>query len=154
MRQNNWLFALFLLCTVTYLLPASSAIPVLRSEVGHMATQIDEDVTKTINRVAFSRLDGSVLELDGTDDNGNHWKAVIPYAGGIGWTSVWTGDFDQNGRDDLLIVSSFPENGRCPGQANVTFLMQDSHGRPFPWVIGTRLDSNESFQHLPVSVAI
>ncbi len=154
MRKTTWLVALLLFRSTICRSATSPANPVFQSEIGHLGTETDARSKTNIDHVEVSILTSSVLTLSGKDDKGTPWRAEIPYQSGAGWTSAWTGDFDRNGKNDLLIVSSFPENGSCPGRANVTVLMRDSNGRPFPWSFETRLDSKGSFKDLPIAHAI
>jgi hypothetical protein len=52
----------------------------------------------------------------------------------MGVTDVWTSDFDNNGRQDLLISTFDIGNGRCIDGATIYILMFDQFGRPVPWV--------------------
>ena len=57
----------------------------------------------------------------------------MPYETGIGFTRVFAGDLDANGRRDLLVAALFPTNGRCIEGGWVTALLFDATGRPVPW---------------------
>ncbi len=77
--------------------------------------------------------------------------------GGVGWTEVWTSDFDADGHKDFLIGQMFPGNGVCVNPVRLTLLLFDANGRPVPWIGQTQLPDNPSgkeltFPYLPVRV--
>lgn len=66
-----------------------------------------------------------------------------PDTGGLPWR-VWLnpthyrqpayhGDFDGNGKPDLLVVQPLIGNGMCIDSGTFLFLMMDERGRPVPW---------------------
>ncbi len=77
------------------------------------------------------------VRIEGRDDSGKAWRAVLPISGGLGYTTVWQADFDKNTRSDLLIASEFPKVGRCIDPVTLAFLLFDERGRPIPWLIQT-----------------
>ena len=91
-----------------------SAQPKYIDEVGHLDTEVDKRKQVRISGIEFSRVDENLLRLRGRGTSGESWTALIPFRGGVGWTSVWSGDFDQNGYDDLLLIAA--------GQANFSNL--------------------------------
>lgn len=96
---------------------------------------------------------GAVIE--GQDRQGQPWK-VSPYlASGIGWTAVWTADFDGDGQRDLLIEAMFPGNGVCVNGASILLLLFDEQGRPVPSFLETALPRTEgdAFPYWPVHVS-
>ncbi|HET8550443.1 MAG TPA: hypothetical protein VFL57_20675, partial [Bryobacteraceae bacterium] len=80
--------------------------------------------------------------FEGRDHRGRPWRAMISTSGGVGWTDVWEGDFDANGRKDLMIAAHMPGNGRCIDLVDLAFLMFDGDGWPMPWMIETYLPKN------------
>ncbi len=105
-------------------------------EIGHLNTDSDRRTSVQLGIARAVRTE-SGIRLDGQDDEAKVWSASIPIEGGIGWTDVWIADFDGNSRQDFLIASFFPANGRCVDAIHLTFLMTDSDGRPVPWSIET-----------------
>ena len=92
------------------------------------------------------------LLFEGHDRKGEPWRAWVPQTSGVGWTEVWTADFDHNGQSDLLIAVHPGINGRCTGHADLLFLMFDSSGRPTPWHVSTEIPNGTKFPYLPVIV--
>ena len=70
--------------------------------------------------------DNGALRFEGRDHKGDPWRAWVPQTSGVGWTEVWTADFDHNGQGDLLIAVHPGINGRCTGRADLLFLLFDS----------------------------
>ena len=136
------------------------------SEIGHLGT--DADPRRSVHlgiATATINTDGEV-EFSGHDQSQKKWSAWLPVSGGVGWTTVWTADFDHNGKADLMIASYFPGNGRCIDGVTISFLMFDDHGRPNPWIIynqaprsrtdhpsipGLLIDRNRSVQLLVIN---
>jgi len=90
-----------------------------------------------------------VLLFEGHDRNGDPWRVWVPQTSGVGWTEVWTADFDRNGQRDLLIASHPGINGRCVGRADLFFLLFDQSGRPIPWHVSTEIPNGTKFPYLP-----
>lgn len=88
---------------------------------------------------------------------GTAWKVTIGVTGGIGWTELFTADFDADGRMDYLIAEHLSGCGHCIGFTTVTVLLFDGRGRPAPWQFGAYLPrgpgfENATFPFLPVRV--
>ena len=101
-------------------------------DVGGVGSDFDRRKSADLGLASVFSEEG-VLRFEGRDRNGSPWHGWVPQTGGIGWTEVWTADFDHNGQPDLLIASHFPSNGRCVGRADLLFLLFDQAGRPSPW---------------------
>jgi hypothetical protein len=86
--------------------------------------------------LAIVSKDGRI-HFQGRDDRGKLWKAVIPVAEGIGFTTVWQADFDHNSHLDLLVASQASKVGHCINDVTLSFLLFDRGGQPVPWVINT-----------------
>jgi hypothetical protein len=117
-------------------------------EVGHLGSDFDKRKSVEIRTATVFPEEG-VLRFEGRDRNGSPWHAWVPQTGGIGWTEVWTADFDRNGQPDLLIASHFPGNGRCESPADLFFLLFDQFGRPVPWHVSTEIPNGTKFPYLP-----
>ena len=117
-------------------------------EVGHLGSDSDRRKSADLGLASVFPEDG-VLRFEGRDHKGDPWRAWVPQTGGIGWTEVWTADFDHNGQRDLLIASYFPSNGRCVGRADLLFLLFDRSGRPIPWHVTTEIPNGTKFPYLP-----
>ncbi len=89
------------------------------------------------------------LLFEGHDRKGDPWQAWVPQTSGVGWTEVWTADFDHNGQDDLLIAVHPGINGRCTGRADLLFLLFDQAGRPSPWYVSTEVPNGKKYPYLP-----
>jgi len=92
---------------------------------------------------------GDALRFEGRDHKGDPWRAWIPQTSGVGWTEVWTADFDHNGERDLLIGSHPAINGRCVSRADLIFLLFDHAGRPVPWYVSTEIPFGKKVPYLP-----
>lgn len=105
-------------------------------EIGHLGTDFDP---RTVADFGFAKVhtSGSDVRIEGKDDRGKPWQAVVPVLAGVTWTDLWRGDFDANSRQDLMIDAVSPGNGKCISEVTVTFLMFDFQGRPVPWTIKT-----------------
>ncbi len=71
------------------------------------------------------------LLIEGPDASGLPWRV---------WLNpthyrqpVYQGDFDGNGKPDLLVVQTLIGNGMCIDSGTFLFLMMDERGRPVPW---------------------
>jgi len=93
--------------------------------------------------------DNGALRFEGHDHKGDPWRVWVPQTSGLGWTEVWTADFDHNGQPDLLIARHFPSSGRCVGRADLLFLLFDQFGRPTPWQVSTEIPNGTKFPYLP-----
>jgi hypothetical protein len=78
---------------------------------------------------------GGDLRFEGRDAKGELWRVWLAPSVGAGGTDVWTADFDQNGRADLMISVYSPRNGRCIDQTTIYALMFDDQGRPVTSVV-------------------
>jgi len=138
---------LFLICS-GYIRAASPSLRYL-GELGRLVTGGGSRTPVRFGHTeAVSRGDGRV-RFQGRDDSGKGWQAALPINGGIGYTTVWQADFDNNSRPDLLIAAYFPKNGRCIDEITLSFLMFDRGGRPVPWVIQTRMPGSQRFPPIP-----
>lgn len=86
---------------------------------------------------------------------GKGWSATIGVTGGVGWTELYTADFDADGQADFLFGEHFPGCGQCIDYTTVTVLLFDKAGRPTPWMFGTYLPRGPGFEspglpYLPV----
>ena len=89
------------------------------------------------------------LLFEGHDRKGDPWRTWIPQTSGVGWTEVWTADFDHNGQSDLLIAVHPGLSGRCTGRADLLFLLFDQAGRPSPWYVSTEIPNGKKYPYLP-----
>jgi hypothetical protein len=106
-------------------------------EVGHVGPPFDQ---RTFANVGLAKVSpGDAFPVTGVDDAGKRWRADVPVWDGIGWTDAWSGDFDGNGRLDLMLANYVPRSGRCVDIQTITFLMFDDRGRPVPWTIHTAI---------------
>jgi len=97
-------------------------------------------------------VEEGVVEL-----TGKGWSVRFGVTGGVGWSELYTADFDADGQQDFLIGEHFPGCGQCISFTNVTVLLFDKAGRPVPWHFGTYLPDdpllkNAQFPYLPVWV--
>ena len=90
--------------------------------------------------------------MEGLDAAGKGWRVELPQVGGVGWTEVWTADFDANGRNDLLFAAHFPGNSRCINGVEITVLLIDKQGRPAPYELSTMMPDSARFPFVPVIV--
>jgi hypothetical protein len=124
-------------------------------DVGNLGNQYSHDKRQSAN-LGIARVrsegEGSTLRVEGFDAGGKMWRVWLPQIGGVGFTEVWTADFDANGRQDLLFAGHFPGNGRCIDGLDITLLLFDAQGRPVPWNMSTMLPDHSSFPYVPVIV--
>jgi hypothetical protein len=103
--------------------------------------------------VKFGRFqvvwNGDRILFQGHDDDAKRWRAVLPVAQGLGYTTVWQADFDHNSRQDLMIAAYFHQDGRCIDEVTLSFLLFDDHGRPIPWLTRTRMPYSHKFNSVP-----
>lgn len=118
-------------------------------EVGHLGTPGDQRTSVRFGPTQVISQGNGSARIEGHDDDGKAWNAVLPMEGGIGWTDVWQADFDRNGRPDLLVAAFFPPNGRCIDEITLSFLLFNDHGQPVPWVVRTRMPQNTRFPAIP-----
>ena len=85
--------------------------------------------------LATAYPDDDALRLQGRDDAGKSWTARIAAVGFWRAPRAYRGDFDANGRPDLLVLSTTVGNGVCIFHLNATFLLFDDSGRPRPWAV-------------------
>ncbi|MBI2816650.1 MAG: hypothetical protein HYX72_06900 [Acidobacteria bacterium] len=107
-------------------------------EVGHLDTNFDDrkSVDVGLARV-FPHEDN--LRFEGKDRDGKPWRVLVEKPGIMGFTDVWTADFDHNGTSDLLIAPFMPQNGRCAFRIGIVVLLFDKAGRPNAWGIDTQM---------------
>ncbi len=125
-------------------------------EVGNLGNQFSDEKRQSadlgIARVSPERTTGT-LRVVGRDAQGKAWQVRLSQVGGLGWTEVWTADFDANGRRDLLFAMHFPGNGRCINSVDIALLLIDEQGRPAPWEISTMMPANSTrFPFVPVII--
>ena len=139
-----------------YLSSASlwSAFPGLHylDEIGHLGTPSDPRTSVRFGRTRAVWAEDNV-RLEGRDDDGKRWQAILPVFGGIGFTTVWQADFDHNSRPDLLIAAYFPGNGHCVDEITLSFVLFNNRGQPVPWVIQTRMPYGPRFPYVPAIFA-
>ena len=120
------------------------------AEVGHL--RANQAIDLGIGTVKGTQP--GFIGLEGHDRSGRPWRVSMEATGGVGWTEVWSSDFDADGQRDLLIGSHFPGNGWCIDRVDLVLLLFDRHGRPNPWVSETYLPRygrrSFSFPYLPV----
>lgn len=124
-------------------------------DVGNLGNRFAGEKRRSID-VGFARVttdrNSGRLRVKGTDLHGNAWRVELDQVGGIGWTEVWSADFDANRKSDLLFAAHFPGNGRCIDAVNLTFLLFDEDGRPNQYELPTRLPDTARFPYVPVIV--
>jgi hypothetical protein len=108
------------------------------AEIGHLDPFFGSPTSLKLAAARVTNTSKGVL-LEGRNQQGRAWRALLDVAGGVGQTVLWEADFDRNGRKDLMIAAYFPPNGRCLDPIDVCFLMFDSLGLPVPWAIRTRM---------------
>lgn len=119
-------------------------------EVGHLGNPYsDEKRTAVDVGMAKIRADGD----GGLVVEGEKWMVRIEQKGGVGWTTVWSADFDGNGRRDLLFAGYFPGNGRCVNNGvEVSVLLFREDGVPEVWELRTMLPDLTRFPYVPILV--
>jgi len=120
-------------------------------EIGHLDTDWDPRKVADFGGTKLS-VAGSDVRLEGKDDRGKQWQAVVAVVGGVSWTGLWRGDFDANSRQDLMIAAVSFGNGHCISEVRITFLMFDSVGGPVPWTIDTFLPKGADIGKMPVLI--
>lgn len=120
-------------------------------EIGRLGTPyISETVVESVGMTISRHSYDSVL-ISGRDDAGKVWRVVARISGGVGFSEVWHGDLDANGRADLIVLHQFPKNGKCANDPHLIVVMSDSSGRPVPWEIDSDIDlrralDNQAFE--------
>lgn len=71
------------------------------------------------------------LLIKGPDAEGLFWSVWLSRT--LYTQHTYRGDFDGNGKQDLLIARSIFGNGLCIDSGTFLFLMMDERGRPVPW---------------------
>lgn len=110
-------------------------------EVGHLEERQVLDLG-----VAQARLDDDLVV------EGKQWHVRIARMGGMGWTTVWSADFDANGKMDLLIAGHFPGVGRCIDTLEVSVVLFREDGIPEVWKVWTTLPDHTRFPYVPIVV--
>ena len=118
-------------------------------EIGHLGTQFDERKSVSFGPVTITTLENGSARLEGKDDHGKHWSAILLTEAGVGFTDVWRADFDHNGRPDLLVATYFPGNGHCTDEITLQFLLFDHDGMPVPWVLNSRMPQSTQEPRIP-----
>jgi hypothetical protein len=129
--------------------PTIDPEPKYLGEIGHLNSAIDSRKIIHVGGIAIHWLAGDKVQLQGRSEHGHVWSTVLPTIGGLGWTTLWSADFDRNSRSDLLLLRSFPSVGRCPQTVEASFLMSDSNG-PKRWDTVTTIKYEEQLSGLPV----
>jgi hypothetical protein len=143
---------------LTFLCVCSSsicaALPGLRylGDIGDLGIPGNANTSAQFGRIQVVWTGDRIL-FQGRDDDAKRWRAVLPIAQGVGYTSVWQADFDHNSRRDLMIAAYFQQNGRCIDEVTLSFLLFDDHGRPMPWLIRTRMPYSHKFNSVPAIFA-
>jgi hypothetical protein len=117
-------------------------------EIGHMRP----GERKSLGTSLVARLEGKEgdpVRIDGQDRHGKPWRLDYSPTGGVGFTTVWTADFNADGQPDVLIESLFPGLGACVDAATVTLLLFDENGRPNPWPMETMLPHRTRSEEFP-----
>ncbi|MFN7935379.1 MAG: hypothetical protein U0R19_18770 [Bryobacteraceae bacterium] len=118
-------------------------------EVGHLGNPHSDEMRVSVD-VGVARVravDGELMV------EGEKWSVRIEQKGGVGWTTVWSADFDGNGRKDLLFAGFFPGNGRCVNNGvDVSVLLFREHGVPEVWELRTMLPDVTRFPYVPILV--
>jgi len=107
---------------------------------------------KSLGASVVARLlaeEGDPVRIEGRDRQGKPWLLLYSATGGLGFTTVWTADFDADGQTDFLIESMFPGNGACVNAATITLLLFDANGRPNPHPMETMMPEGEGSQEFP-----
>jgi hypothetical protein len=143
-------FTLLGLCAFAATAQTLSTAPLhYLGEIGHLGTQFDERKSVSFGRVMVTTLENGTARLQGKDDHGKRWTAILVTEAGVGATDVWQADFDHNGRRDLLVATYFPRNGRCVGEVTLQFLLFNKDGMPVPWVIKTQMPHSQREPSIP-----
>lgn len=116
------------------------------AEIGHLKNN------QIVNLgTAQVRADASGASLLGRDRGGKPWRVALALSDGMGWTEVWSADFDGDGQRDFLLGNLFPGNGACVNGLGITVLLFDEAGRPMPWTANSFLPAgSHAFPYLPV----
>ncbi len=141
--------ALGLLLLIAGLSCAQSQFPLrFLAEFGDLGV---DDPRKSVN-LGLATLFAAgphMMRVEGHDRTGGPWQVWLPFAG---TTEVWSGDFDGNGRQDLLIGEPSSKSGRCAVPADMIVLLFDDQGRPVPWNMATNLPNADKPPHVPVLI--
>lgn len=135
---------------------AQSRFPMIYlDEVGNLGNPFSDEKRQSadlgIARVSPEGASG-MIRVEGHDAAGRGWLVQLNQVGGLGWTEVWTADFDANGRKDLLFATHFPGLGRCINSVDIAVLLIDAQGRPAPLEISTMMPPGSKFPFVPVIV--
>lgn len=124
------------------------------ADIGSLGISERGDKRKFVDLgVARAYPDGEdVVRLEGRDREGKPWRVWTPQIGGLGWTEVWSADFDANGQQDLLIGAHFPGNGSCVNDADLVVLLFGADGRPIPWRVSTQIPAGGEFPFIPAII--
>jgi hypothetical protein len=141
----------FIIAFAVWASPLRAAFPGLRyvDDIGSLGTEFDPRTSISLGRTRVVAAGDGNVRLEGRDDSGKTWQALLPTEGGIGFTTLWTADFDRNSRSDIMVAAYFPSNGRCVDEITLSFLLFDDHGRPVPWVIETRMPASARYPYIP-----
>jgi hypothetical protein len=122
-------------------------------EVGHLGNEYSSE-NRQVADLGLAKIsaDRGELKVEGLDEAGRPWRVRLAQVGGVGWTEVWTADFDANGRMDLLFAGHFPGVGRCIDGVEVTLMLFDGSGRPRAWTLSTMLPDVSAFPFVPIIV--
>lgn len=150
---------MLLLCAVgtfsSVFMLAQSRYPMrFLDDVGNLGNPYSRDKRSSADLAGLARVtrQDDILLFEGRDLAGKPWRLFTSGDGGVGWTEVWTADFDHNGRSDLLIGSHFPGNGRCVDGGDVLILLFEADGRPVPWMSSTMVPEGNKFPVRPAIV--
>src|ERR1700722_6244799 len=78
-------------------------------DIGYLGTDLDPRKSVNLGAATVYAADED-SRFEGIDNFGRRWTAMIPTQAGIGFTDVWSGDFDGNGHPDLMIARLLPRN--------------------------------------------
>ncbi len=122
-------------------------------EVGNLGNEYSDEKRQSADLgIARVSADTGKLKVQGVDDAGQRWQVRLPQVGGLGWTEVWTADFDANGRKDLLFAGHFPGVGRCISRVEITLMLFGGQGRPRLWVVSTMIPNESGFPYVPIII--
>ena len=96
-------------------------------------TEISEcDIPGMIFRSGQAKIQiGKTISIQNIEEATTHWNTSLIFAPALG-CAIYQGDIDQNGTQDLIIVT-FGGDSSGGYDTRLSLLLMDSRGVPFPW---------------------
>lgn len=101
-----------------------------------------QDISSTLQwgKNYLTYVDGE-LSITGTDEQGRTYRAEID--SGAAGCEVWSADLDGNGESDLMIFTP-GEDSSGGYDSELSVLLFDKTGRPFPWKAAGKFTTGEN----------